>query len=154
MIKISTLDITCKCLNRIFSDLPYVKALLTSSILYIYHFHLPGLWLRVSGEQNFLASFSCTIFIWSGRNVTLRRSMSLSALDGHFHVFFFRVSESQFCALYNGENHFQIRELVAELHAFEYGGTAHGTLLWILEIFMWKLSIASMNPSKFSAFIG
>ena len=39
--------------------------------------------------------------------------------DGHFHVFIF--SESKFYAIYNGENHFQIRGLVAELHDFEYG---------------------------------
>ena len=41
--------------------------------------------------------------------------------DGHFHVFI--LSESKFYAFYNGENHFQIRELVAELHVFGYGGT-------------------------------
>ena len=45
--------------------------------------------------------------------------------DGHFHVFFF--SESKFYAIYNGENHFQIRGLMAELHVFEYGGTTFGT---------------------------
>ena len=44
---------------------------------------------------------------------------------GHFHVCIF--SESKFYAIYNGENHFQIRVLVAELHAFEYGGTAFDT---------------------------
>ena len=38
-----------------------------------------------------------------------------------FHVFIF--SESKFYAIYDGENHFQIKGLVAELHAFEYGGT-------------------------------
>ena len=42
--------------------------------------------------------------------------------NGHFHVFIF--SESKFYAIYNGEKHFQIRGLVAELHVFEYGGTA------------------------------
>ena len=41
--------------------------------------------------------------------------------DRHFHVF--KFSESKFYAIYNGENHFQIRRLVAELHVFEYGGT-------------------------------
>ena len=46
--------------------------------------------------------------------------------DGHFHVFIF--SESKFYAIYNGENHFQIRGLLAELHAFEYGGTTFGTI--------------------------
>ena len=45
--------------------------------------------------------------------------------DGHFHVFIF--SESKFYASYNGENHFQIRGLVAELHVFEYGGMTLGT---------------------------
>ena len=34
--------------------------------------------------------------------------------DGHFHVFTF--SESKFYANYNGENHFRIRGIVAELH--------------------------------------
>ena len=34
--------------------------------------------------------------------------------DGHFHVFIF--SENEFFAICNGENHFQIRGLVAELH--------------------------------------
>ena len=45
--------------------------------------------------------------------------------DGHFHVFIF--SEFKFFAVYNGQNHFQIRGLVAELHVFEYGGTTFGT---------------------------
>ena len=44
--------------------------------------------------------------------------------DGHFHVFTF--SESKFYAIYNGENHFQIRGLVAELHVFEYDGMTFG----------------------------
>ena len=34
--------------------------------------------------------------------------------DGQFHVFI--ISESKFYAIYNGENHFQIRVLVAKLH--------------------------------------
>ena len=46
-------------------------------------------------------------------------------LDGHFHVFIFY--ESKFYAIYNGENHFQIRGLVAELHVFEHSGTTFGT---------------------------
>ena len=46
--------------------------------------------------------------------------MSRNVRDGHFHVFIF--SENKFCAIYNGENHFQIRGLVAELHVFEYQG--------------------------------
>ena len=45
--------------------------------------------------------------------------------DDHCHVFIF--SESISYAIYNAENHFQVRGLVAELHAFEYGGTAFGT---------------------------
>ena len=45
--------------------------------------------------------------------------------DGLFHVFIF--SESKFYAIYNDENHFQIGGLVAELHAFEYGGRTFGT---------------------------
>ena len=45
--------------------------------------------------------------------------------DGHFHVFIF--SESKFSVIYNGENHFQIKGLVAEIHVFEYGGTTFGT---------------------------
>ena len=40
----------------------------------------------------------------------------------------FLFSESKFYAIYNCENHFQIRELVAELHVFEYGGMILGTL--------------------------
>ena len=39
--------------------------------------------------------------------------------EGHFHAIF---SESKFYGVYNGENRFQIRGLVAELHVFEYGG--------------------------------
>ena len=44
---------------------------------------------------------------------------------GHFNVFIF--SKNTFYAIYNGENHFQIRGLVAELHVFEYGGTTFST---------------------------
>ena len=44
---------------------------------------------------------------------------------GHFLVFIF--SESEFFAVYNGENHFQIGGLVAELPVFEYGGRTFGT---------------------------
>ena len=57
--------------------------------------------------------------------VTLHHEMSLNVPDGHFHVFIF--SESKFYAIYNGENHFQIRGIVAELHVFEYGDTTFGT---------------------------
>ena len=42
-------------------------------------------------------------------------------------IFMFIFSESKFYAIYNGENHFQIRGLVAKLHVFEYGGTTFGT---------------------------
>ena len=45
--------------------------------------------------------------------------------NGHFYVFIF--SESKFYAIYNGDTHFQIRQLVAEQHVVEYGGTAFGT---------------------------
>ena len=57
--------------------------------------------------------------------MTLHHEMSRNVSDGHFHVLIF--SESKFSAFYYGENHFQIRGLVAELHAFEYGGTIFGT---------------------------
>ena len=57
--------------------------------------------------------------------VTLHHEMSHNVPDGHFHVFLF--TESKFFALYYGENHFQIRELVVELHVFECGGTTYGT---------------------------
>ena len=57
--------------------------------------------------------------------VTLHHEMSRNVSNGHFHVFV--LSESKFYAIYNGENHFQIRGLVAELHVFEYGGTTFGT---------------------------
>ena len=45
--------------------------------------------------------------------------------DGHVHVLIF--SEGKFYAFHNGENHFQIRGLVVELHVFEYGGMTFGT---------------------------
>ena len=57
--------------------------------------------------------------------MTLHHEMNRNVPDGHFHVFMF--SESNFYAIYNGENHFQIRGLVAELHAFEYGRRTFGT---------------------------
>ena len=50
--------------------------------------------------------------------VTLHHEMSRNVPDGNFHVFIFSVSK--FYAIYNGENHFQVR-------AFEYGGTTFGT---------------------------
>ena len=56
--------------------------------------------------------------------VTLHHAMSRNVPDGHFHVFTF--SESKFYAIYNGENLFQIRGLVTELHVLEYGGTTFG----------------------------
>ena len=57
--------------------------------------------------------------------MTLHHEMSRNMPDGHFHVYIF--SESKFYALYNGENHFQIKGLVAEPHVFEYGGTTFST---------------------------
>ena len=57
--------------------------------------------------------------------MTLHHEMSRNVPDGHFHVLIF--SESKFYAFYNGENHFQIRALVAEQHVFEYGDTTSGT---------------------------
>ena len=45
--------------------------------------------------------------------------------DGHFHVS--KFSESKFYDIYNGENHFKVRGLVAELRVFEHGGTTFGT---------------------------
>ena len=60
--------------------------------------------------------------------VTLHHEMSNNVPDDHFHVFFFIIfSESKLYAIYNGENHFQIRGLVAELHVFEHDGTTFGT---------------------------
>ena len=56
--------------------------------------------------------------------VTLHHYMSRNVPDDHFHVLIF--SESKFYALYKDKSHFQIRELVAELHVFEYGGTTFG----------------------------
>ena len=57
--------------------------------------------------------------------MTLHHEMSRNVPDGHFQFFIF--SESKTDAIYNGENHFQIRGLAAELHAFEYGGMTFGT---------------------------
>ena len=56
--------------------------------------------------------------------MTLYHEMGCNVPDGHFHVFIF--SESKFYAIYNGENHFQISELVAKLHVFQYGGATFG----------------------------
>ena len=52
--------------------------------------------------------------------------MSRNVPDGHFHVVIF--SENKFYAFYNDENYFQIRELVVELHVFEYGGMTFSIL--------------------------
>ena len=57
--------------------------------------------------------------------MTLYHEMSRNASDGHFHHS--KCSESKFYAIYNGESHFQIRGLVAELHVFEYGVTTFDT---------------------------
>ena len=59
--------------------------------------------------------------------MTLHLEMSCNVPDGHFHVFIF--SESNFYAIYNGENHFQIRGLVAELHVFLNMVVRHRALL-------------------------
>ena len=57
--------------------------------------------------------------------MTLHHEMSRNVPDGHFRVFIF--PESKFYAVYNGEDHFQIRGLVAKLHVFEYCGMTFGT---------------------------
>ena len=57
--------------------------------------------------------------------MTLHHKMSRNVPDGLFHVFTF--TERKFYAIYVGENHFEIRGLVAKLHVFEHGGTAFGT---------------------------
>ena len=56
--------------------------------------------------------------------MTLHHKMCRNVLDGHFHVFIF--SESKFYAIYNDENHFQIRGLVVEQHVFKHGCTTLG----------------------------
>ena len=53
--------------------------------------------------------------------MTLHHEISRDVPVGHFHGFIF--SECKFYVIYKGENHFQIRGLVAELHVFDYGGT-------------------------------
>ena len=63
--------------------------------------------------------------MWPFLYVTLHHEMSRNVPDGRFYVFIF--SESKFYAIYNGEIHFQIRGLVAELHVFEYDGKTFGT---------------------------
>ena len=57
--------------------------------------------------------------------VTLHHEMSRNVPNGRFPVCTF--SESKFYAIYNGEDHFQITGLVAELHVSEHGGTTFGT---------------------------
>ena len=57
--------------------------------------------------------------------MTLHHEMSRNVPDGHSHVCIF--SESKFYVICIGENYFQIRGLVAELHVFEYGGTTFRT---------------------------
>ena len=84
-------------------------------------------------NNSYLATYACSMTTTqhqkekSGEQfiyVTLPHEMSRNVPDGRFCVIF---SESKFCAIYNGENHFQIRGLAAELHVFEYGGTTFGT---------------------------
>ena len=69
--------------------------------------------------------FTTVFAVYTILIVTLHHEMSRNVPDGHFHVCIF--SENKFYAFYIGENHFQIRALVAELHVFEYGGTTFGT---------------------------
>ena len=59
--------------------------------------------------------------------------------DGHFHIFIF--SENKFYAFFNGENHSQIRGLVAELHVCEYGGTIFGFFFFFFGCFVGKLAL-------------
>ena len=58
-------------------------------------------------------------------------------------IFMFIFSESKFYAVCNGETHFQIRGPVAELHAFEHGGTTVGT--FVLKICMLKHRVGLKN---------
>ena len=75
--------------------------------------------------KSVLSIFFCNVIMVSLLYVTLHQGMSFNVPNGYFHVFI--VSESKFCALYNSQNHFQIRELVAEQHVFGYVGTTFGT---------------------------
>ena len=66
---------------------------------------------------------------------------------GHFYVSI--CSERKFYALCNGEHYFQRRELVAELHVFEYGGTALSTfekLALDVEDFYVKALLSNHEP--------
>ena len=63
--------------------------------------------------------------------------------DGHFHVFIF--FESKFYAIYNGENHFQIRGLVAELHVFFNMGVRHSALLRKLDLNVEEFHVKTMG---------
>ena len=84
-----------------------------------------GKWLKyVWKSLNYLTN-GLKMWKMTQRFVTLHHEMSRNVPDGLFHVFIF--SESKFYAIYNGENHFQIGGLVAELPAFEYGGRTFGT---------------------------
>ena len=74
--------------------------------------------------------------------VTLHHGMSRNVPDGHFHAFIFSETESKFYTIHNGENHFQIRGLVAKLHVFEYGGTTFGTF-WVKTCF--KLNVETYS---------
>ena len=58
--------------------------------------------------------------------VTLHHKMSHNMPGDQFHVFFYFL-KSKFYAIYNGETHFQLSLLVAELRVFEYGSTTFGT---------------------------
>ena len=82
--------------------------------------------VKISGEKVKVVRVKTVLMLGTlqCQYVALHHGMSLHVPDGHFHVIF---SQSKCYALYNGENHFQSRELVAELHVFEYGDTTYGT---------------------------
>ena len=55
--------------------------------------------------------------------------MSRDVPDVYFHILFFLMfSESKFYAIYNSENHIQVRGLAAQQHVFEYGDTTLSTV--------------------------
>ena len=89
--------------------------------------HAPGRWTREGLEWavSRFDPFQGRDLVSDWLNVTLHHEMSCNVPNGYFHVFI--ISESKLYAIYNGENHFQIRGLVAELHAFDHGGTTFGT---------------------------
>ena len=84
--------------------------------------------------------------------VTLHHKVSLNVSDGYFHVLYFlKVNSMLFTVVKT------IRQLVADLHVLNT--VVQHTALWRkltfnVEDFTLKLSLATINPSKFSAFIG